>query len=324
MTGIGFLGAFLGGVASLLSPCSAMLLPSFFAYAFDRVQVLMRRTLAFWAGMCLVFVPLGAGVGALGGAITRYRSELTTVGGLVLIGLGVVTLFGRGFALPGIQRLTARIDISGTMSVLALGAVYGLAGFCSGPLLGAVLTMSAMGADPVYGGLLMAVYALGMTAPLFLLAWMWNRLRLSERSWLRGRPIQLGPVRTHTTSLLSGLILIVLGVAFLLTDGTASLGSVLTVDSEYDLQVWLAKLSSHINDAVLILLVAAVLIGWRLIRARRRRTRLPANSDSTETSEAPNETGYDRASGVRTADGRRETNSSGPEISQRAGSDSES
>ncbi len=34
MTQIGLLGAFLGGVLALLSPCSALLLPSFFAYAF--------------------------------------------------------------------------------------------------------------------------------------------------------------------------------------------------------------------------------------------------------------------------------------------------
>lgn len=270
MSGIGLLGAFLGGLASLLSPCSALLLPSFFAYAFDRVQLLIVRTVAFWVGLCAVLVPLGAGVGALGTVVTRYRSEVTVIGGLVLIGFGLMTLVGKGFRIPAVQRITARINISGTVSVLALGAVYGLAGFCAGPLLGAVLTMSAMGADPIYGAMLMAVYALGMAAPLFVLAWLWERFDLSRRSWLRGRPIRLGPLQTHTSSLLTGTVFIVLGAVFLLTDGTASLGGVLTVDEQYDVQVWLSTLSAHVSDVGVVLGLVLALIGWRLVRMRRR------------------------------------------------------
>ncbi|OMC40712.1 thiol-disulfide oxidoreductase [Mycobacterium sp. GA-1841] len=270
MSGIGLLGAFLGGVASLLSPCSALLLPSFFAYAFDRVQLLIVRTVAFWIGLCAVLVPLGVGVGALGTVVTRYRSEVTMIGGLVLIGFGLMALLGKGFGIPAVQRVTARINISGTVSVLVLGAVYGLAGFCAGPLLGAVLTMSAMGADPIYGALLMAVYALGMAAPLFVLAWLWDRFDLSRRSWLRGRPIRLGPLQSHTTSLLTGTVFIVLGAVFLLTDGTASLGGVLSVDEQYDVQIWLSKLSAHISDVGVVLGLVLALIGWRLFRMRRR------------------------------------------------------
>lgn len=271
MSGVGLLGAFLGGLASLLSPCSALLLPSFFAYAFDRTRLLILRTFAFWVGLCAVLVPLGAGVGALGSVVTRYRSEVTVIGGLVLVGFGLMTLLGKGFGVSGMQRLTARINISGTVSVLALGAVYGLAGFCAGPLLGAVLTMSAMGADPVYGALLMAIYALGMATPLFLLAWLWDRFKLSERTWLRGRPVRLGPIETHTTSLLTGAMFIALGVVFLFTDGTANLGGVLSVDAQYDLQVWLGRLSSAVSDPVLILGVVTVLIAWRSIRLWRKR-----------------------------------------------------
>lgn len=271
MSGVGLLGAFLGGLASLLSPCSALLLPSFFAYAFDRTRLLVQRTVAFWVGLCVVLVPLGAGVGALGSIVTRYRSEVTMAGGLVLIGFGLMALLGKGFGLSGMQRMTARIKISGTVSVLALGAVYGLAGFCAGPLLGAVLTMSAMGADPAYGALLMAVYALGMAAPLFLLAWLWERFNLSGRTWLRGRPVRLGPLETHTTSLLTGAIFIVLGGLFLFTDGTANLGGLLSVDAQYDLQVWLGRLSSGVSDLRLILGVVLALIVWRSIRLWRKR-----------------------------------------------------
>ncbi|WP_396912431.1 cytochrome c biogenesis protein CcdA [Mycolicibacterium sp.] len=286
MSSIGFLGAFLGGLASLLSPCSALLLPSFFAYAFDRVHLLIRRTVVFWIGLCLVLMPMGAGLGALGSAVTRYHSEVTLIGGLVLVGFGLITLLGKGFELPGMQQLTGRVKISGTLSVLALGAVYALAGFCAGPLLGAVLTMSAMGADPVYGALLMSVYALGMAAPLFVLAWLWDRFNLSKRTALRGRPVRLGPVHTHTTSLLAGFILMTIGGIFIFTDGTANLGGVLTVDASYELQTWLSRLSATASDPALILGVVLALLVWRGIRLWRRRARADAESVESSPTEA--------------------------------------
>lgn len=270
MSNVGIAGAFLAGTASLLSPCSALLLPSFFAYAFDRVHLLLGRTVAFWMGLCLVLVPLGAGVGALGGAVTRYRTELTLAGGVLIIALGVLTMLGRGFAIPGAQRLSGRVTISTTLSVVTLGAVYGLAGFCAGPLLGAVLTTSAMGADPLHGAMLMAAYALGMAAPLFVLAVAWERFDLAHRGWLRGRTLRLGPVHTHSTALLSGAVMVAIGMLFVLTDGTADLGGPLGVDAQYDLQVWLGAVAQHLTAPVLALGVVAALLAWRATRLWRR------------------------------------------------------
>ena len=71
MMDIGLLGALAGGVLSLVSPCSALLLPSFFAYAFDNVGKLLVRTTVFWLGLAVVIVPLGEGVGAIGSALTQ-------------------------------------------------------------------------------------------------------------------------------------------------------------------------------------------------------------------------------------------------------------
>ena len=45
MVSIGFLGAFLGGVLAILSPCSALLLPAFFAYAFTLLRTTSARFL---------------------------------------------------------------------------------------------------------------------------------------------------------------------------------------------------------------------------------------------------------------------------------------
>lgn len=274
MIDVGLAGAFLGGLFALVSPCSALLLPSFFAYAFDGLGRLVGRTALFYLGLALVLVPLGAGVGALGTLVTQYRGALTTVGGLLLIAFGLLAMLGRGFSLLPASD-TGRAAGSGNLAVLALGAVYGFAGFCSGPLLGAVLTFAVTGADPVYGGVLMAFYALGMALPLFALAILWERFQLGKRRWLRGREIRLGPLRTHSTSLVSGLVFVGVGLLFLLTEGTANMGGLMDVDSQFRLQEWGQSIARQVPDfAMPLLLVAAVLLGvWLSARRKSERKR---------------------------------------------------
>lgn len=263
---IGLLGALLGGLLTLVSPCSALLLPSFFAFAFERVRTLLVRTAMFYLGLAAVLVPLGAGVGAVGSLLTRYRDTVTHVGGIVLIVLGVLIIGGRGFGLSTATRWMGRLRIGSMLSVLALGAVYGLAGFCAGPLLGSVLTVSAAGGSAAYGGLLMGVYALGMAVPLFVMALIWDRLHLGGRRWLRGRTIKIGPLTTHTTSLISGVLFAGIGVLFLTTDGTANIGGFSGVDTQYDLQSWLQNVAGTVSDATVLLIAAVAVLLILLLR----------------------------------------------------------
>src|SRR5215208_5901370 len=206
-----FLASFLGGLLSLLSPCSALLLPAFFAYAFQSRGVLVGRTAFFYLGLCATLVPLGMGISAVSSLVYGHRSTLITVSGLVIIAFGVIQAFGGGFAFGPIERLRGGISGSSLLATFSLGAVYGFAGFCSRPILGAVLTVAATSGSALRGAGLLATYAAGMAAPLFLMALLWDRLDLGRR-WLRGREISLGTLRLHTTNLLSGLMFVALGV----------------------------------------------------------------------------------------------------------------
>lgn len=271
MSGTGLLAAVLGGLLSLLSPCAALLLPSFFAYAFDRVGTLVGRTLTFLAGLLTVLVPLGAGVALVGAMITQYRGVVTAAGGLLLIGFGVLSVLGVGFGSATAGRLAGRIRISGPLSTYALGTVYGLAGFCSGPLLGSILTVAAVGSEPGYGAALLAAYAVGMAAPLFVLALLWDRFGLSRTRWLRGREVRLGPLRAHSTSLVSGLLFIGIGLLFLLTDGTAGIIAPTTVDQQAGAQTAVQDLVGGVPDAAVLLgivLIALAVMAHRLLRRR--------------------------------------------------------
>lgn len=283
MTEIGYLGALLGGVLALASPCSAMLLPAFFAYAFDRPAQIVARTGLFYVGLLVTLVPLGVAASSVGRILTVHRETVILISGAVLIVLGVVQILGGGFGSGVAQRAAGRIRVQSGISVVALGAVYGLAGFCAGPILGSVLAVSAAGGEPVYGGVLLALYALGMVVPLLLLALAWKRFDLGRRGWLRGREIRIGRLRTHTTSVVSGLLFVALGLLFVLTDGTGSISSPVGVDAQFDAQLWVSRLGERIGDVALVVAAVAVVlvVAWRVRRAGR-----PA-PDPTETSEAP-------------------------------------
>lgn len=105
MTEIGVVAAFAAGVLALLSPCSALLLPSFFAYAFADARALVARTTVFYLGLLLTLVPLGTGAGFASELFYGHRSTLIAVAGWTIIALGVLQLLGRGFAVPFSARL---------------------------------------------------------------------------------------------------------------------------------------------------------------------------------------------------------------------------
>ncbi|MFD3542170.1 cytochrome c biogenesis CcdA family protein [Streptomyces sp. NPDC058662] len=269
MTEIGYLAALLGGLLALLSPCSALLLPAFFAYSIDSASRLLARTGIFYAGLASTLVPLGAAGSYAGRFFHSNRDELVLAGGWVIIALGLAQILGLGFAPRRIAELSGRIRPTTALSVYALGAVYGLAGFCAGPILGSVLTVAAVGGSPVYGGLLLAVYALGMAVPLFLLALLWERFELGRRRWLRGRAFALGRFELHTTSLLSGLFFLTLGVLFLVYDGASALPGLLDVDDSFAVEQRVNALAGAVPDWALLAPVAGGAAAFGLLHRRR-------------------------------------------------------
>ncbi len=111
-----YLAAFLGGVLSLLSPCSALLLPAFFAYAFQSRKDLIAKTAVFYLGLAATLVPLGMGISAVSRLVYGQRSTLILVSGLVIILLGVLQLLGRrgsssGSVLAGKRRRQLAVPV---------------------------------------------------------------------------------------------------------------------------------------------------------------------------------------------------------------------
>lgn len=238
MPELSYLAVFLGGVLAILSPCSALLLPAFFAVAFTSRVQLARAALLFYAGLATIFVPLGLGISFVASLFFDQRPLIIVAMGALLVGFGIVVLAGGGFAIaPG---TSARLSsVRGRYAAFATGLAYGFAGFCTGPILGAVLTVAAGATAPIAGAALLATYALGMTAPVFALALVWDRLRIGERGLLRNAEVRIGSLAMPWSRAAAGLLFIAMGVSFVVFQGSSALSGVYEALGLSDLTHWL-------------------------------------------------------------------------------------
>src|SRR5699024_923900 len=187
---------------------------------------------------------------------------------------------------------------TGLTKTLLLGAASGLAGFCSGPILGAVLTLAAAQGDLLLAGALLAVYAAGMVVPLLGLTWAWTRMSDRSRRALRGRTFTVLGRELHTTSVVTGLLLIGVGVLFWATNGLLTAPALVPTGVQMWLQERSALLSGPVVDIVVIVLVAAAIL---LVWARRGRRRPPAAEHPDETADRARSSDSGSSRGCRAA-----------------------
>lgn len=271
--------AFAGGALTLFSPCSALLLPSFFAYAFAGPGKVVARTAVFTAGLITFLVPLGLGAGALSSLLLLRRSELTLAAGVLLVAIGLYQLAVGGFELPGsggLARAGSRLTADSALSTYLLGAVYGFGGFCAGPILGGVLTIAAASGGAAAGGALLAVYALGMALPLLVLALGWARLGQPARRAIAGAEVRVGGWRRPLPTVMSSLLFVVLGASFALTQGSNALAPLYAwADTETRLlaiEERVRDIAAAVPDIAWLAVLAAVAapLAWRAVPRRSR------------------------------------------------------
>ena len=215
---VGALAALAAGIVSFLSPCVLPLVPAYVSFvaghsyqrrrhlhADERFAALGMSGL-FVMGFSTVFIAFGASASALGQLMLRYRYEANLAAGVIVIAFGLFML-GLWRFLPWLQRDLRphpRLERGNPFAVFVLGVAFALGWTpCIGPVLGAILAVSAVGASGVQ---LLAAYALGLGVPFLLAAFFADRIaRLLGRLRGVGAALQIG----------GGLVLIVLGAAML-------------------------------------------------------------------------------------------------------------
>lgn len=219
ISGVGVFAAFLAGTISFLSPCVLPLVPGYVSFIAGQPDLRSRRGIGMRArldavalsacfvfGFSTVFITLGAGASALGAQLLTWRTELNLIGGAVIILFGLVML--GVFRLP-IFGLDTRfiLDIPGgrpvSAYVLGLAFAFGWTP-CIGPILGAILTLSANSGSLTGGVWLLAIYSLGLGVPFLLTALFTDAIAARIKTIGRaGRVLYL----------LAGGVMVVMGVA---------------------------------------------------------------------------------------------------------------
>jgi cytochrome c-type biogenesis protein len=176
---------FAAGAISFLSPCVLPLVPGYVSYiagesmaeptaprAFIQRSQALGLSACFVLGFATVFVILGASATTLGQSLTAYWYELNLIGGLIVIAFG---LFATGLLRPSWLQRDFRFDIvfpgGRPLSAYLLGMAFAFGWTpCIGPVLGAILTVSAASATVGQGVKLLAIYSLGLGIPFLLVA----------------------------------------------------------------------------------------------------------------------------------------------------------
>lgn len=265
------IAAYLGGVLAIISPCSVAVLPAFFAITFREKQKITRALFIFFLGMVAVFVPLGIGASMLSNAFFQYRDVFLFGAGILLIFFGIITMLGKSFhLLPRSWIPQANGEARGGM-IFWTGALFAFGtGSCAAAIYGGILTLAAAANSIWYGVLLLILFSLGLMTPLYVLSMYFDKAHISQSKWLQGKLFHIRLLGReqyiHSTNLIAGLLLTVVGIAFILWKGTSSLlpffDKIGLVDIYYNLNEQILLGTQGWNVPILIIIGIAVLVWW--------------------------------------------------------------
>jgi cytochrome c-type biogenesis protein len=234
--------AVIAGSVALFAPCCiSVMLPSYFATAFQNRRLLVAMTFLFGAGVATVILPIALGAAALQRLFLNEHAVIyVAAGSMLLLLAGYVLLGGRlHLPVPG-RRAGGR---AGPLSVYSLGVFSGVASSCCAPVLAGVIALSGIASSFALSLGLGAAYVFGMVAPLFAISLFWERFDLSASRLFRPRAFRwrIGPLRRTIsgTALASGLLLALMG------GGTLWIG--LTSEAMPSAGGWQADVSSRLQ-----------------------------------------------------------------------------
>ncbi|MEJ1155244.1 hypothetical protein [Microbacterium marmarense] len=125
------------------------------------------------------------------------------------------------------------------------------------------------------------VFAAGMVLPLFVLALVWSRLPF-VRNFIRPREVRIGRWRNTWTGVVSGALMVAVGVLLIATNGTASLGSALGAPDQVRLESWVMTATSAVPDSLVVAATALVVVGVVAIRMLLKRTSASTDQEASE------------------------------------------
>lgn len=216
--------SFVAGIASFLSPCVLPLVPGYISLisgvSIDGLKegtsnrrAVIINSLAFNAGLSVIFLILGTTAGLVGAAITS-SPWVRIIGGLVIIAFGL-QLIGllKISALYKDTRFFSDDKPRGILGSAALGIAFA-AGWtpCIGPILGGIIGLAATSGGWRSGLVLSAFYSAGLAVPFLLTGLGINQFLSFYKNFRR---------HLHKVEVFSGIVLIVVGLLVMSGKSTA-------------------------------------------------------------------------------------------------------
>ncbi len=209
--------AFIGGLLSFLSPCVLPLVPGYISLmsgvSIDHIRdqgvagarrAVIANSLAFNAGLSVIFLLLGTTAGLVGAAIFT-NIWVRVIAGLVIIifGLHLIGLLKIKYLYKDTRHFK-NDEPRGIWGSLTLGIAFA-AGWtpCIGPILGGIIGLAATSGGWKGGLILSAFYSAGLSIP-FLVTGLGINQFLSFYSRFRRH--------LHKVEVVSGIILILIGI----------------------------------------------------------------------------------------------------------------
>jgi cytochrome c-type biogenesis protein len=207
--------SFAAGILSFLSPCVLPLVPGYISLisgvSIDNLKqgassrrAVILNSLAFNAGLSVIFLLLGTTAGLVGAAITS-NPWVRIIGGLIIIAFGL-QLIGllKISALYKDTRFFSDDKPRGVFGSAALGVAFA-AGWtpCIGPILGGIIGLAATSGGWRSGLVLSAFYSAGLAVPFLLTGLGINQFLGFYKNFRK---------HLHKVEVVSGVVLIVVGI----------------------------------------------------------------------------------------------------------------
>jgi cytochrome c-type biogenesis protein len=184
ITDVTILGAFTGGIVSFASPCILPLVPLYLANIAGASiltpnpparRYILLHTISFVVGFSLVYTPLGALFGLLGGAAPQ--GVLDKVAGALLIAFGIFLIAVNKVPWLNYEK---RLDFgkakgTGYLRSLLIGVIFSIGWIpCTSGILGIISTAAVKSQTAWRGAYLLLAYCLGLGLPFIAVGLAWG------------------------------------------------------------------------------------------------------------------------------------------------------
>jgi cytochrome c biogenesis protein CcdA len=165
---VSLLAAFIAGMVALFAPCCiSYLLPAYFGSVFKEKKKVLLMTLIYSLGIFVVMLPVVLGARVLAQLFYRLHDQTYFIGGLFMLLLALLALFGVKLPMPkfAARKVGQDTDI---ISIFTLGIISGITSSCCAPVLVGVITLSSLSPTVLQSLGVGFSYVLGMVTPLYL------------------------------------------------------------------------------------------------------------------------------------------------------------